>query len=197
MIVLIALISLSSCMSTTPMFDNYIEVEYPHLSKFKVNKSKSLKGVNLAYKEYLKGFDKVDTSLIVIVNKWGYNSTSNFTSDVHFIKDYKLDKSYRFDYINQNPKNIDTIVEYGKKYSGTYYYDFVSAFIKENGIECIHKIVDTENCGFLTHVGGTTITIFNPSLKIVGSHYFSQHLFCVDKDFLRKRDEEYLKNRLH
>ncbi len=191
-IFLIALISLSSCMSTTPMFDNYIKAEYPHFSKFKVNKSKSLKGVNLAFKEYLKDFDRIDTSLIVIVDYRGLIKLMPFITKVHFIKDYKLDKSYQFEHKDYIPKNIDSLVEYGVKYTGTYYFDFIGPFIKENGVENIKRIIDTEYCGFLTGIGSTNITIFNPNLEVVYSHSFPRTLNCVDIEFLRQRREMFL-----
>lgn len=189
-IVLIALISLSSCMSTTPMFDNYIEYEYPHLSKFKVQKSKMLKGVNLTFKEYLKDFDGVDSSLIVFYSPRTFGNLPNFDAEIHFIKDYKLDKSYRFDYKGQNPKNIDSIVNLGKKYVGAYYFDFFGDFINENGVENINKISDTKYCGFSSGEGFTVITFFNPNLDVVYSHSFPRTLDCADVDFMRKMKEE-------
>ncbi len=182
-IVLIALISLSSCMSTTPMFDNYIEAEYPHLSKFQVQKSKMLKGVNLTFKEYLKDFDGVDSSLIVFYSPRTFGNLPNFDAEIHFIKDYKLDKSYRFDYKDQNPKNIDSIVEMGMKYEGMYSFDFIGAFIKKNGVENVQKIEYAENCGFYSGEGFSVFTFFDTYLNVVYSKSFTKSLMCFEKEF--------------
>lgn len=192
LLVIIALISLNSCMSTSPMFDSYIDYNYPHLNKFKVNKSNRLKGVKLAFEEYLKNFDGVDSSLIVIVNDWSYASIKYFSSDVHFIKDYKLDKSFRFNQRDVRPINIDTLIINQFKTNGTSNINYIANYVRENGIENIVTILDTENCDLFGHIGGTVITVFDANKNIVGSHFFSSKLFCVDSEFQRNMVEKFL-----
>jgi hypothetical protein len=189
---IVALHCLSSCGTTTPMFDSYIEVNYPHLSKISVNKSKSLKGVKLAFEEYLKDFDGVDSTLIVFQDENTSVDLKNFYSRIYFIKDYKLDKTFSFNHKNQNPENIDSLVMNMFKTSGTHNINFIADFIKANGMENLNKILDTENCSVLTGVRFARITLFNKNLKAIDSYYFNRGLWCVDRKFQKEMIERFL-----
>ncbi len=189
--VLIFFLGFNSCISTTPMFDSYTDYNYAGLSKLQISNSKRLKGVNLAFKQYLKEFDGVDTNLIVILNSTTYITAKSFGANIFFIKDFKLDKSYSFNSSNLNPSRIDSLISRDPYLIDLYNISFITNFIKENGIENIVRITEAENCAVGgSGIGSTRITVFDPNFNIIDSYYFDQQMFCTDIEYLESLDKK-------
>lgn len=173
------------------MFDSYTDYNYAGISKLQISNSKRLKGLNLAFKQYLKEIDEVDTCLIVIQNEWSFINVNNFISNIFFIKDYKLHKSYSFKDSNLNPIRIDSLISRDPLLIDTYNIFYIANFIKENGIENIGKITEAKNCAVGGGgIGSTTITLFEPEFNVVGSYFFDQQMFCSDIEYLDSLDKK-------
>tara|TARA_R110002072_G_scaffold235697_2_gene393320 strand:+ start:4699 stop:5322 length:624 start_codon:yes stop_codon:yes gene_type:complete len=190
-LLIIVFIGLHSCISTSHMFDSYTEYNYAGLSKLQISNSKRLKGLNLAFKQYINEIDEVNTCLIVIQNEWSFINLNNFMSNIFFIKDYKLHKSYSFKDSNLNPIRIDSLTLSDPLLIDTYNIFYITNFIKENGIENIGKITETKNCAVGGGgIGSTTITLFDPELNVVESYFFNQQMICTDIEYLESLDKK-------